>query len=50
VFDPNGETVTSYDDLWSKFIFLAIGLFVLDLFVRRIRIFDRKFVAKPRRA
>ncbi len=50
VFDPNGEKITAYDDLWSKFIFLAIAVFVLDLFVRRIRIFDRKFVAKARRA
>jgi hypothetical protein len=27
----------------------AVALFVLDLFVRRVRVFDRKLVAKPRR-
>ncbi len=50
VFDPNGEKITAYDDLWSKFILAAIALLVLDLLVRRVRLFDRKFVAKPRRA
>lgn len=49
VFDPQGEKVTSHEELWSKFIVAAIGVFLLDLLLRRVRIFDRKFVAKPRR-
>ena len=49
VFDPRGEQVTYFKDLWNRFIMAAIVLFLLDLLVRRVRIFDRKFVAKPRR-
>jgi hypothetical protein len=49
VFDPRGEQVTYYKDLWNRFIMAAVVLFLLDLLVRRVRIFDRKFVAKPRR-
>lgn len=49
VFDPQGEKVTDHEDLWSRFIYAAIVVFLLDLFLRRVRIFDRKFVA-PRRA
>jgi hypothetical protein len=50
VFDPRGEKVTYHAPLWSKFIFAAIAVFLVDLFVRRVRLFDRKFVARPRRA
>lgn len=46
VFDPNGEKVTFHEELWQRFVMAAIGLFLLDLLVRRVRIFDRKFVAK----
>ncbi|HTJ84939.1 MAG TPA: VWA domain-containing protein [Polyangiaceae bacterium] len=50
IFDPAGEKVTYHEELWNKFIFAAIAVFLLDLFVRRVRLFDRKFVAKTRRA
>ena len=50
VFDPRGESITIHEELWSRFLLVAIGIFLLDLFVRRVRIFDRKFVAKTRRA
>ncbi|NUP11526.1 MAG: VWA domain-containing protein [Polyangiaceae bacterium] len=50
VFDPNGEKITFHEDLWSNFIYVAIALMLLDLLVRRVRLFDRKFVAKTRRA
>ncbi len=50
VFDPAGEKVTYHEELWNKFIFAAIAVFLLDLLVRRVRFFDRKFVAKTRRA
>jgi uncharacterized membrane protein len=46
VFDPAGEKVTFHEELWPRFIYAAIAVFLLDLFVRRVRIFDRKFVPK----
>jgi uncharacterized membrane protein len=49
VFDPAGEKITYHEDLWRWFIYVAIVVFVLDLFVRRVRLFDRKFIAKTRR-
>jgi Ca-activated chloride channel homolog len=48
IFDPQGEKVTEHEPLWSRFLFAAIVVFLLDLLVRRVRIFDRKFV--PRRS
>lgn len=51
VFDPLDEKVTSHEELWSRFILAAIAVFLVDLLLRRVRIFDRKFVAaKARRA
>jgi hypothetical protein len=48
VFDPAGEKVTYHQDLWPRFIFAAIAVFLLDLFIRRVRLFDRKKTARPR--
>ena len=50
VFDPAGEKVTYHEELWPRFIYAAIVVFLLDLLMRRVRIFDRKFVARRRRA
>ncbi len=53
VFDPSGEKITYHQDLWNKAIFGAIALFLADLLLRRVRLFDRKFLprrAKPARA
>ncbi|MBK6520743.1 MAG: VWA domain-containing protein [Polyangiaceae bacterium] len=50
IFDPNGEKITFHEDLWGNFIYLAMALLLLDLLVRRVRLFDRKFVAKARKA
>ena len=47
VFDPAGETIRYHQDLWSRFIGLAIAVYLIDLLIRRIRIFDRKKTAKP---
>jgi Mg-chelatase subunit ChlD len=47
VFDPAGEKVTYHQDLWPRFIFAAIAVFLLDLLVRRVRMFDRKKTARP---
>lgn len=50
VFAAAGEKVTFHEELWKRFIYAAIGVFLLDLLLRRVRLFDRKFVAaKPRR-
>ncbi len=53
VFDPQGESVRDYQDLWSRFVGAAALLYLIDLFMRRVRIFDRKKTARaaiPRRA
>jgi uncharacterized membrane protein len=48
VFDPQGEKITYFRPLWSRFVLAAIIVFLLDLLVRRVRLFDRKFL--PRRS
>ncbi len=47
VFDPAGETIRYHQDLWPRFIFAAIVVYLLDLLVRRVRFFDRKVTARP---
>jgi Ca-activated chloride channel family protein len=49
VFDPAGEKIIYYEQLWSRFILAAIAVYLLDRLVRRIRLFDRKFVPKRRK-
>jgi Ca-activated chloride channel family protein len=48
VFDPQGEKIIYYRPLWSRFVLAAIIVFLLDLLIRRVRLFDRKFL--PRRS
>ncbi len=48
VFDPAGEVIRYHEDLWPRFVGVAIALFLLDLLVRRVRIFDRKKTAARR--
>ena len=48
VFDPQGEKIVYYRPLWSRFVLAAIIVFLLDLLIRRVRLFDRKFL--PRRS
>ncbi|HVJ21664.1 MAG TPA: VWA domain-containing protein [Polyangiaceae bacterium] len=50
LFDPGSEKIVRYADLWHRFIIAAIALFLLDLLVRRVRIFDRKVVSRARRS
>jgi hypothetical protein len=45
LFDPQGEKITHHEELWPKLLFAALVLFLLDLLLRRVRIFDRKFKA-----
>jgi hypothetical protein len=47
VFDPGDETVVYHEELWPKLLFLALGLFLVDLLLRRVRLFDRKFKSAP---
>lgn len=47
IFDPAGETIRYHEDLWSRFIGAALAVYLLDLLIRRVRIFDRKKTAKP---
>ena len=49
LFDPDGEHIRHHEELWPRALFLALMLFVLDLLLRRVRLFDRKFRA-PRAA
>lgn len=48
VFDPAGQKIVSYSPLWNRFVLAAIGFFLLDLLVRRVRLFDRKFLPRRR--
>ena len=45
-FDPAGESIRYHEDLWPRLLGGAIALFLLDLLVRRVRIFDRKRTAR----
>jgi len=49
-FDPQGGSVTFHEDLWPRFVGAAIVLLILDLLVRRVRLFDLKFLPKVRAA
>ncbi len=49
VFDPGDEKIVYRAPLFGRVLLAAIVLFLLDLLVRRVRLFDRKFVSKPRR-
>jgi Ca-activated chloride channel family protein len=48
VFDPKDEKITYREPLWNRAVSAAFGLFLLDLLVRRIRLFDRKLVTGGR--
>ncbi|HEV8248023.1 MAG TPA: VWA domain-containing protein [Polyangiaceae bacterium] len=48
LFDPGSEKIVRYADLWHRFVLAAIVLFLLDLLVRRVRMFDRKVVMRRR--
>ena len=49
VFAPGDEKILSYEKLQDRFILAALVVFLLDLLVRRVRLFDRKFLPKRRR-
>jgi hypothetical protein len=49
LFDPAGEHIEHHEELWPKLLFLALLLFVVDLLLRRVRLFDRTFRAASSR-
>lgn len=49
VLAPGDEKVTVHEQLWSRFVLAAVVLWLVDLLVRRVRIFDRRFVVARRR-
>lgn len=46
IFDPGEEKLEHHKQLWPNFLYAALVVFLLDLLLRRVRLFDRKFVAK----
>lgn len=48
LFDPEQEKIETHEQLWPKVIYAGLLLFLLDLLLRRVRLFDRKFVARAR--
>ncbi len=49
VFSPGDEKITYHEELWGRAILAAVAVFLLDLFLRRVRLFDRKFLPRRRR-
>jgi hypothetical protein len=45
IFDPGRERIRHHEELWPRFLFAALLLFVMDLLLRRVRLVDRKFRA-----
>jgi Mg-chelatase subunit ChlD len=43
LFDPRGESIRRHDELWDTFLYAALVLYLLDLLLRRVRLFDRGF-------
>ena len=43
LFSPGEERIERYQELWPTFLLIALGLFLLDLLLRRVRLFDRNF-------
>ncbi|MBH22916.1 MAG: hypothetical protein CMH57_00385 [Myxococcales bacterium] len=41
LFDPEGEAVKFKSELWPWFLFVALGLLVLDLILRRLRFYGK---------
>ncbi|MFK7999136.1 MAG: VWA domain-containing protein [Polyangiales bacterium] len=43
LFDAGDETIEAHQELWPWLLYLALALFILDLLLRRVRLFDRDF-------
>jgi Ca-activated chloride channel family protein len=42
IFEPAGESISYHEDLWPRFIAAATLIYLIDLLMRRVRLFDRK--------
>lgn len=42
LFLPGSEQIAFHEEIWQSFVFLALACFLLDLLLRRVRLFDRK--------
>jgi len=49
VFDAGDEKIEYHEDLWGRMVLAAVAVFLLDLFLRRVRLFDRKFLPRRRK-
>ncbi|NRA33339.1 MAG: VWA domain-containing protein [Polyangiaceae bacterium] len=45
LFDPGDDILERQEPLWQSSILLAMLIFLLDLWVRRVRLFDRRFAS-----
>ncbi len=43
LFDPGEERIERHEELWSWLLLVALGIFLFDLLLRRVRLFDRNF-------
>jgi Ca-activated chloride channel homolog len=50
LFDPGEEKIVYHEELWNRFVLASLLALLLDLLVRRVRLFDRKFLPKRTRA
>lgn len=44
VFEPGEARILAHTHLWPRFLYAALALFLLDLLMRRVRLFDRRFI------
>jgi len=41
LFDPGRERIAAHEELWAKLVLFALGVFLIDLMLRRVRLFER---------
>jgi len=49
VFDPEGQQIKYHEELWQRAVMAAVAIYLLDLLLRRVRVFDRRFAPARRR-
>jgi hypothetical protein len=49
VFDPGDEKIEYQEDPCCRLVLPAVAVFLLDLLLRRVRLFDRKSLPNRRR-
>jgi Mg-chelatase subunit ChlD len=46
IFDARGERIRAHEEWWPRLVFAALALLLIDLLLRRVRLFDRRFGAR----